>query len=296
MVLAAGLSSRYGALKQLDEIGPGGHTLMDYAIYDAHRAGFGRILFVIRPGLEPQFVDRIERLTACIPSEYAFQLLEDLPRAVPLPPNRLKPWGTGHAVLAVRDRITGPFAVVNADDFYGRSSYVALREHWDAPATDPPTLALVGFRMDATLSAHGGVSRGVCEYDTGGFLTNISEVTELQEADGRINGVSQNGATLRFGGDEIVSTNIWGFTHEVFEMLATRLRRFLEVKASDPNAEFLIPDAINDIVATREARVKILPARERFFGITHPEDRPMVRTAIQDLIDSGCYPEKLFTH
>jgi hypothetical protein len=284
-------------LKQLDEMGPGGQALMDYAIYDARRAGFDKVVFVIRPDLETHFRKRMEQLREWIPSEYAFQRLDDIPPATTTSSSRIKPWGTGQAVLAVRDLIDGPFAVVNADDFYGQSSYSSLVAHFEAPSLAPslPTYAFVGFELRNTLSTHGGVSRGVCECADDLFLATIAEVTNLHHDGEQITGSYSNGTVGHFTGAEIVSTNMWGFTPAIFDMLQSRFTEFLGTKAGDEDAEFLIPDAVNDMVAIGEARVKILPAHGSFFGITHPGDKTLVQQEIRELTESSHYPSRLFT-
>ena len=267
---------------------------MDYAIYDARRAGFDKVVLVIRPDLETHFRERIEQLQKWIPSEYAFQRLDDIPPGAAASSSRIKPWGTGHAVLSVRHLIDGPFAVVNADDFYGQSSYSALVAHLEAGAPTP-TFAFVGFELRNTLSTHGGVSRGVCECAENLFLATIAEVTNLHHDGEQIVGSYSNGTVSHFTGAEIVSTNMWGFTPAIFDMLQSRFTEFLSTKASDENTEFLIPDAVNDMVATGEARVKILPAQGSFFGVTHPGDKAPVQQEIRELTESGHYPSRLFT-
>ncbi len=267
---------------------------MDYAIYDARRAGFDKVILVIRPDLETHFRERIEQLRKWIPSEYAFQRLDDIPPGAAASSSRIKPWGTGHAVLSVRDLIAGPFAVVNADDFYGQSSYSSLAAHFQAGAPTP-TFAFVGFELRNTLSIHGGVSRGVCECGDDLFLATIGAVTNLHHDGEQIIGCYSNGTVGHFTGAEIVSTNMWGFTPAIFDMLQSRFTEFLDTKAGDENAEFLIPEAVNDMVATGEARVKTLPARGSFFGVTHPEDRTLVQQEIRELTESGHYPSRLFT-
>lgn len=280
-------------------MGPSGETLMDYAVYDARRAGFDKVVFVIRPNLETHFRERMEQLREWMPSEYAFQRLDDITPGAAACSSRTKPWGTGHAVLSVRHLIDGPFAVVNADDFYGRSSYSSLVAHFEAgapaPAPSVPTFAFLGFELGSTLSTQGGVSRGVCECADDLFLVNIAEVTNLHHDGEQIIGSYSNGTVGHFTGAEIVSTNMWGFTPAIFDMLQSRFTEFLSTKASDENAEFLIPDAVNDMVATGEARVKILLARESFFGVTHPGDKTPVQQKIRELTESGHYPSQLFT-
>lgn len=270
---------------------------MDYAIYDARRAGFDKVVFVIRPDLETHFRERIEQLRKWIPSEYAFQRLDDIPPRASASSSRIKPWGTGHAVLSVRDLVDGPFAVVNADDFYGQSSYSSLVAHFEAGALAPsvPTFAFVGFELHRTLSTHGGVSRGVCECTDDLFLATIAEVKNLHHDGEQIVGSYSNGTVVHFTGAEIVSTNMWGFTPAIFDMLQSRFTEFLRTKAGDENTEFLIPDAVNDMVATGEAQVKILPAHGSFFGVTHPGDKTSVQQEIRELTESGHYPSRFFT-
>ena len=266
---------------------------MDYSIYDAMQAGFGKVMFVIRPDLEARFIERVEHLHDLIPAEYAFQRLDDVPSGISAPSNREKPWGTGHAVLAARDYVEGAFVVINADDFYGRSAYPSLYAHITTNAVSGPTFALVGFTLRDTLSPHGGVSRGVCRIDDDGFLASVSEVMSLQREESDIAGVDLAGNRYRFTGDETVSTNIWGFTREVFEMLERRFVDFLRSRADD-KAEFLIPDAINDILAAGDARARIIPTDDAFFGVTHPADRADVQQQLRKLTASGEYPERLF--
>lgn len=274
-------------------MGPGGHALMDYSIYDAREVGFEKVVFVIRPELEAQFNERIERMCDTISAQYAFQRLADTPPGVRVATGRKKPWGTGHAVLAARDCVDSAFVVINADDFYGRSAYRSLHTHLTTNAVSGPTFALVGFTLRDTLSPHGGVSRGVCQVDNDGFLASVSEVTALQHEPSGIAGVDLAGNRCRFSGDETVSTNIWGFTPDIFDKLEARFADFLRTRPDD-KAEFLIPDAINDILAAGEARAKIISTDDAFFGVTHPADRADAQQKLQDLIASGRYPEQLF--
>ncbi len=274
-------------------MGPSGHALMDYSIYDAREAGFEKVVFVIRPELEMQFNERIERMRDRISGQYAFQRLDDTPPGVRVARGREKPWGTGHAVLAARDCVDSAFVVINADDFYGRSAYSSLHTHLTTNAVSGPTFALVGFTLEDTRSPHGGVSRGVCRTDSDGFLTEISEVVALQREPAGIAGMDLAGNRHLYTGDEIVSTNIWGFTPDIFDKLEARFADFLRTGA-EAKAEFLIPDAINDILAAGEARAKIMPTDDAFFGVTHPADRVDVQQKLQALVASGMYPERLF--
>ena len=266
---------------------------MDYSIYDAMQAGFQKVVFVIRPDLETQFNEHIDRMRDRISAQYTFQHLDDVPSGIYTPSNREKPWGTGHAVLAARDYVEGAFVVINADDFYGRSAYPSLHTHLTTNAVSGPTFALVGFTLRDTLSPHGGVSRGVCQVDNDGFLASVSEVMSLQREGFDITGVDPARNRCRFTGDETVSTNIWGFTPDVFDMFEERFADFLRTRADD-KTEFLVPDAINDILAAGEVRVKILSTDDAFFGVTHPADRADVQQKLQALVGSGKYPERLF--
>ncbi len=268
-------------------MGPGGYALMDYSIYDAHLAGFEKVVFVIRPELEQSVQERIERLQDQMQATYAFQVFDETS-------SRVKPWGTGHAVLAARDHVGGPFVVINADDCYGRTSYATLATHLRASPSDRPTFALVGYRLDETLSTHGGVSRGVCQCDDDGFLTSIREVVDLQREGDRISGIHPDNTIGGFSGAETVSMNIWGFTPAVFEMLRSRFATFLSAHAGDSQAEFRITDAVNDMVATGHARIEILPAGEKFFGVTHPDDKADAQNRIHALVAQGQYPTRLF--
>jgi NDP-sugar pyrophosphorylase family protein len=293
VVLAAGMGSRYGGLKQIDPVGPSGETLLDYSIFDAVRAGFEKVVFVIRRDIEDDFVDRVgaryEELDG-LTVGYAFQELDDLPRGFDLPENREKPWGTGHATLAARQHLGGPFAVVNADDFYGRRAYAMLGEHLRSGHDD---YAMVGFVLRETLSEHGTVTRGVCR-TSGGFLEQIVELSEIAR--------QQQGATYpgdgdepgRLTGTETVSMNLWGFTPSIFPHLEAGLVEFLESRIGDPVSEFLLPDLIDRLIAEGAARVRVLEGGGPWFGVTYREDREGVARSIREQIDAGEYPEKLW--
>ena len=295
VILAAGMSSRYGSAKQLDPIGPGtgGETLMDYALYDARRSGFRRAVFVIRSETEAPYENWIERMALILPSDTVPQRLDDLPPGVEITTRRNKPWGTGHALLAAEGRLDGPFALINADDFYGRSSFALAWTHLTSVSPTPePTCGFVGFRLGDTLHTPGGVSRGLCRCDGNGFLEEIREATNIRKRDGRISG-SVNGAEIGLDGNEIVSMNFWAFLPAIFPLLRSEFLEFLKTRGEDPDAEFLIPEAVNRIILNGQARFKMLPAREPGFGVTSPEDKPFVQQLIRDLIDSGEYPANL---
>lgn len=301
VVLAAGMGSRYGGLKQLDGVGPAGETVLDYAVYDAIRAGFTRVVFVIRRDFEALFREKIgARYAGRIEVDYAFQSVDALPAGIAPLGGREKPWGTGHAVWCAREVVKGNFAVVNADDFYGFDSFRRLAEFLRraAPAQAlPATFAMVGFRLANTLSEHGTVSRGVCAVGPDGGLRSIVEQTSIAPAD--------VGAGRALSGTEIVSMNCWGFTPALFPALESQLRAFLErlapgapAEASarpDPlKAEFYLPASVSTMIGRSEATVAVLPTESSWFGVTYREDKPRVSAAIADLVKSGAYPERLF--
>ncbi|MCZ6916964.1 MAG: NTP transferase domain-containing protein [Gemmatimonadetes bacterium] len=296
MVLAAGLSSRYGAVKQLESIGPAGELLMDYSIHDARRAGFERVVFVIRPELEEAFRHQVRRISPEIAAAYVFQHLDDLPERRLVPPGRTKPWGTGHAVLAAAPKIDGAFAVINADDYYGPASYRLLHDHFRSDAVNEQAMfALVGYPLAGTVTQHGGVSRAVCRCDTDGFLTDLVELTDVRMRERQITGRDPHGTPVPLKGDEIVSMNCWGFTAAVLPLLQAQFAAFLEREPHLETAEFLIPLAVNDILRQGQGRCKVLSARESWFGMTHRADRALVQQHIRNLVDRDQYPSPLFS-
>jgi hypothetical protein len=296
VILAAGLGSRYGGMKQLEGVGPGGATLMEYSLYDARRAGFGEAIFVIRADMEAAFAEFANaRFGAGIPGRTAIQRLEDIPAGAPVPPDRKKPWGTAHAVLAAADLVRGPFAVLNADDFYGAASFSALADHLRAHAGDrPPSYAVVGFRLGDTVPESGGVNRGWCRADSSGWLENVEEVIKIEPASGGFAGTGESGPVL-LPADALVSMNLWGFTPAVFDTLRRGFAEFFRSGAGDPlRGEYLIPTAIRAALERRECRVRVLDPGSRWFGVTHPADRPVVAAALRQLVRDGRYPERLW--
>jgi len=292
LILAAGMGSRYGGLKQLEPIGPGGETLMDYSIYDALRAGFNKLVFVIRRDMEAQFRSTIgQKFERRVQVKYAYQELEKLPSGFSLPAGRTKPWGTGHAVLSAAEVINEPFAAINADDFYGATSFRVLAEHLRSGAVD---YAMVGFILRNTLSEFGGVARGVCRVDTHGFLQNVTEMTGIEKDDGRAKYTDTNGQVNPLSGEEIVSLNTWGFLPSLFPGLREEFSEFLHRHREDRNAEFYIPSAVNKLVETGQGRVKVLRTPDRWFGITYRQDRESVLAGLNQLITRGDYPAKLW--
>jgi len=284
LVLAAGMGSRYGGLKQIDPVGPSGETVLDYAVYDAIRAGFGRVVFVIRRDFEGPFRSTvILKYSGRIEADVVFQSADDLPSGCAGPASREKPWGTGHAVWSARAAVSGPFAVINADDFYGASSYAHLAAFLGGARGT--RYAIVGFRLARTLSESGTVSRGVCRAEHG-RLISITEETAISPAD--------VGAGRRLSGSEIVSMNFWGFTPSIFEGLERGLRSFLAARGSEPQAEFYLPVAVSDLIASGGAVVDVLPSDEPWFGITYRQDHTRVVAAIAGLVGREAYPAQLF--
>lgn len=298
LVLAAGVGRRYGGLKQLEAVGPGGEALLEYSIFDALRAGFDRVVLVIRPETEDQFRAFFgRRLAERVPLSYVHQKLSDLPDGLAPTPGRAKPWGTGHAVLAAEKVIHGPFAVINADDFYGSDSFSALGDFLKTNHVETvPTFALAGFRVGPTLSDVGPVSRGLCRVDSHGWLERIVEVLEVEKrgADGHY--TDSAGVDHVVSGDDPVSMNMWGFTPEVFPELRGRFRRFLGTQGESPDesSEFLLPDTVQGMIDDGSARVKVLRHDGRWCGITFPEDRERAREFIADLVARGAYPARLW--
>jgi UTP-glucose-1-phosphate uridylyltransferase len=293
LVLAAGIGSRYGGLKQIDPVGPSGETIIDYSIYDALRAGFGKLVFVIRRDLEASFRQtigaRFERRAAV---QYVFQELDALPDGFHAPPTRVKPWGTGHAVLVGASAITGPFAAINADDFYGANSFRVLADHLRSGS---PEDAMVGFILRQTLSEFGSVARGVCRAGPGGLLESISELTRIEKNGAAAQHTDAAGQVHPLTGDEIVSMNMWGFNPAIFDHLRRHFVEFLKKRGSEEKAEFFISTFINTLIASGQARLKVLPTADGWFGITYREDRPRVIESIRALIARGDYPAKLWT-
>ena len=284
VILAAGVGSRFGGPKQLSPIGPYGETLLDYAIYDALRAGFSRAVLVIRKELAASLKKHVSEVTGgAVPVQYVEQRLDD---------GRVKPWGTGHAVLAARDALEGPFAVCNADDFYGPGAYRLLAQHLTG-RTVPPEHALVGYRLDATLSEHGGVARAVASCGPEGLLARLVEVRDVRrENGGRLRGVTAAGEQRELTGAEHTSMNLWGFTPDVLAVLEEQFAAFLAAQRA-PDAEFLLSTALDEQVTAGRARLRVLTAPDRWLGMTFAADVPAVRAAIGALVRAGAYPADL---
>ncbi len=293
LVLAAGMGSRYGGLKQIDPVGPAGETIIDYSIFDALRAGFGKLVFVIRKDIEQQFREIVgARFDKRIATEYVFQSLEDIPPRFTVPAGRTKPWGTTQAILLAAGVIREPFAAINADDFYGADGYRELARHLTSGS---PDYAMVGFVLRNTLSDFGSVARGVCQVAGDGFLQHIVELTKVERDANGARNTDAAGQVTMLTGDEPVSLNMWGFTPRVFDQLRERFEKFLEGNAADLKAECYIPNTVGELVRSGQARVKVLHTRDSWFGVTYREDRPRVIESIRRLIASGLYPERLWS-
>jgi len=298
VVLAAGIGSRYGGLKQIEPVGPNGETIIDYSVYDAVRAGFGKLVFVIRRDIDAAFREafggRFEERT---PVEYVYQELDaGLPSGFAPPVGRKKPWGTAHAILLTRDVVHEPFAAINADDFYGAGSFQLLKEHLDTAGDgEAASYAMVGFVLRNTLSEFGSVSRGVCGCDERSFLRKVVEITHIDKTGNGARYTDDSGQLKSLSGDEVVSMNMWGFTPSIFRHLEPRFGEFLRTQAANPKSELYLPTIVNALLAEGRAQVKVLRTRDAWFGVTYPEDRPQVMQGIRRLIAAGEYPERLWS-
>ena len=295
-VLAAGMGSRYGGLKQLDGLGPSGETIMDYSIYDAIRAGFGKIVFVIRKDFEQDFRDKVlSKYEGHIPTELVFQALTDLPAGFTCPEERVKPWGTNHAVLMGKDVINEPFCVINADDFYGRDAFAVMGRYLAAlPEGSKNDYSMVGFRVANTLSENGTVARGICSTDADENLTTVVERTEIMRVDGPVCYKDEEGKWVAVPDTTPVSMNMWGFTPDYFKYSEEMFVDFLKQNIGKPKAEFFIPLVVNNLITSGRARVKVLDTTAVWFGVTYAADRQDTVDKIKALVNAGEYPAKLF--
>lgn len=297
-LLAAGMGSRYGGLKQLDGLGPNGETIMDYSIHDAIKAGFGKLVFVIRKDFEQDFRDIIlSKYEGHVPCELVFQALDALPEGVSVPEGREKPWGTNHAVMMGDGVIKEPFAVINCDDFYGADSYKVMADFLAGlPEGSKNTYAMVGFRVGNTLSESGTVSRGVCSTSDTGYLSTVVERTKIVRNDGQVQYLDDNDQWVSIADTTPVSMNFWGFTPDYFEYSQAFFKQFLsdEKNITNLKSEFFIPLMVDELINNGTATVKVLDTASKWFGVTYPEDRQAVVDKIQALVDAGEYPAKLF--
>ena len=294
-VLAAGMGSRYGGLKQIDGLGPSGETIMDYSVYDALRAGFGKVVFVIRKDFEEAFRKAvISKYADKVPCEVCFQSVDSVPEGCTYNPERTKPWGTNHAVLMAKGLINEPFAVINADDFYGRESFQVLADYLKSVEGTTGKYCMVGYRVANTLSENGSVSRGVCATDENGYLTDVVERTKIEKVGDKII-YTEDGVDTEISPNSPVSMNMWGFTPEYFEYVEKAFVEFLQARGQELKSEFYIPTLVNDMIRSGEATCKVLDTTSKWFGVTYAEDRPQVVMKINNLVKEGVYPEKLFS-
>ncbi len=298
LLLAAGMGSRYGGLKQLDGLGPNGETIMDYSIYDAIKAGFGKIVFVIRKDFEDDFRQKVlSKYEGHIPAEVCFQAMDKLPEGFTVPEGRQKPWGTNHAVMMAKDLIHEPFCVINCDDFYNRDAYMVMGKFLsELPEGSKNRYSMVGFRVGNTLSENGTVARGICSKDNDGHLTEVVERTEIMRVDGKVCYKDEEGKWVAVEDNTPVSMNMWGFTPDYFEYSDEYFKEFLSDAKNMENlkAEFFIPLVVNNLIHEGTATVKVLDTTSKWFGVTYAADRQATVDRIQKLIEEGVYPNRLF--
>ena len=293
VVLAAGMGSRYGGLKQVDPVGPSGEAILDYSVFDAVRGGFGKVVFVIRHDFEAEFKEKVgSRYEGLIPVEYAYQDITDLPQPWTVPEGRTKPWGTAHAVRAARNAVDAPFAVINADDFYGRDAFAKMGEYLSSAAS--MQFAMVGYRLDLTLSENGSVARGICKVSQDGVLEGVTEMTKLVRSGDVAENLEDPENPVKVALDERVSMNLWGFTKELFDELESRFPAWLKENGAKEKSEWYIPFVVDELIKEGKASCRVLPTESSWFGVTYREDKPFVTAEIQKLVSSGEYPENLF--
>ncbi|MFQ3619638.1 MAG: sugar phosphate nucleotidyltransferase [Spirochaetales bacterium] len=294
VVMAAGMGSRYGGIKQIDPVGPSGEALLDYSVYDAVRSGFGEVVFIIRKAIEKDFLSFIKGRFPGISIRIVYQELENLPKGFIVPADRTKPWGTTHAILQAQEVVKTPFAVINADDFYGKNAYQILGEYLASLPLFSTDFALVGYKLENTLSEYGSVSRGICSVNSEGYLVAVEEYTKLVRKNGQIESIEPT-QPATFSGKEYASMNMFGFTPALFPLIEREFLEFLKENGKDSKAECYIPRVVGKLVKSREIRVKVLPSTSPWFGITYQEDKPLVKERIQQMVAEGVYPVRLWT-
>lgn len=294
LILAAGMGSRFGGLKQVEPVGPNGETILEYSIFDAIRAGFGKVVFVIRESFAEDFKARFEsKLSGKIEIEYVYQELNKLPKGFELPEGREKPWGTGHAVLMAKDKINEPFAAINADDFYGAEAYLVMADYL-SKSVKSEVFSMVGYQLNNTLSDFGSVSRGICVTDKNNQLSKITETHKIRLEQGTILCESENHETVELTGKETVSLNFWGFHPSVFNRIENQFIDFLKENIHLPKSEFYIPFVVFEMIQKGQVAVDVLKADSPWFGVTYKEDKPFVIEQIEQLTQKGIYPDKLW--
>ncbi len=293
LILAAGLGSRYGGVKQMDKIGPSGESIIDYSVFDAIRAGFGKVVFVLNKNIIDDFKDIYEeRLSGKIETEFILQELHNIPSGIEFNAARVKPWGTAHAVLVAKNVINEPFAVINADDFYGKDAFKVLSEYLQSLANDSADYSMVGYKLKNTLSDNGSVSRGVCSSENG-FLTDVVERTNIYKKENKVV-FEENDTPLGIPEDSVVSMNFWGFSPRFFSQMENDFKKFIVENAENLKAEFYIPLVANNLITRNEARVKVLSSDAEWFGITYKEDKEETIKKVSQLVENGFYPSSLW--
>jgi NDP-sugar pyrophosphorylase family protein len=294
LILAAGMGSRFGGLKQVEPVGPNGEAIIDYSIFDAIRAGFGKVVFVIRESFADAFKEKFDqKLKGKIEVNYVYQELDMLPEGYTLPEGREKPWGTAHAILVAKDVINEPFCALNADDFYGRNAYDVMARFLTSPIKSDE-YSMVGYQLKNTLSDFGSVSRGICDIDENRHLKKIVETTKILKKGNNVVSLENDGTEKILTGSENVSMNIWGFMPSVFKTLEQKFSTFLSTEINKPKSEMFIPSVVFEMIDEQIATVKVLEADSPWFGVTYKEDKPFVVQKINSLIQQGEYPEKLY--
>ena len=299
VIMAAGMGSRYGGLKQIDPVDNEGHIIMDFSIYDAKRAGFEKVVFIIKKAIEKEFKAGIgDRISQYMDVEYVYQELDTLPEGFEVPEGRVKPFGTGHAILSCKDVVDGPFAVINADDYYGVHAFQEIYNYLTENEDDEKYhYAMVGYILSNTLTENGYVSRGICEMDKDAFLTGITERTHIEQRDMGVQFTEDDGQTWEdIAADSIVSMNMFGFTASMLKELECRFPEFLEkgLKENPMKCEYFLPSVVSDLIEVDKADVKVLRSEDRWYGITYKEDKEAVVSAVQKLKDTGVYPQHLW--
>lgn len=294
VVLAAGVGSRYGGLKQIDKLGPTGETIIDYSVYDAYKAGFGKVVFVIRKSIEADFKEAIaDKYSGKIEVDYVLQEIDKTPYSFDTS-HRQKPWGTGHAVLMAAEKVNENFAVINGDDFYGADAFLQMKSFLEKNTGKKGTFSMVGYYLENTLSENGFVSRGLCQVDENGILTDVTELTKIQEVKGEIVFEDKDGSSKSLERNSLVSMNFWGFTPDLFPNLKELFIEFLKENAQSEKAEFYIPFAVNDLIKANKASAEALSTTASWFGVTYREDREMVVETLKELHDKNIYPSPLW--
>ncbi|NLK98365.1 nucleotidyltransferase family protein [Defluviitalea saccharophila] len=297
VVMAAGMGSRFGGLKQIEPVGKNGEIIMDFSIFDARKAGFKKVICVIKKEMESDFKQIIgDRISKNVELVYAYQEIDDLPEGYKVPEGRAKPWGTGHAILACRDLIDGPFAVINADDYYGKNAFKLIYDFLiNTEDDDYYRYAMVGYILENTLTDHGHVARGVCTTDENGYLKTIHERTRIEKRDGLIQYTEDGSHWVTLPDKSIVSMNLWGFTPSIMEELKAAFPAFLDeaLKNNPEKAEFYIPEVVNNLIKSKKALVKVLESKDRWYGVTYREDKDKIVEAITKMQEEGIYPDNL---